>query len=412
MFKLPIFTLLLVFLCSFIQAQQSLSFENDFKLSELDNDAVISFAKKDINGKLMALIKIFNQNKIAEGVSVSIGTVGDAFIEYKPDKNEIWIYVPKGTYRFITFNQKDLGKIQEPYFFPKNIVPEGVESGKVYTVTLLSARLESAKVVEEQNTGFLTIKSNPDKASIIINGGIYNGETGKQTPILSEEIPPGYYKISLRKPNYKNWDTSFTVKFNDKVILNPQLKPNFGSVKIVLEPEINADIYLDEQNLEQKTPNIIKQVGVGKHKIQLTKELYKSYEQDVEIKAGDEKIIKVKLEPTFAKLTISSTPTDAEIFIRKGFVGKGNYAENLNQGSYFIEVKKNNFITQSKVIVIKPQQDITENIVLKPITGGIVVKSDPENADIYIDKEKLENTTPTIINNYRGVLKFKQLIIK
>ncbi|MDP7531104.1 MAG: PEGA domain-containing protein, partial [Candidatus Scalindua sp.] len=113
-----------------------------------------------------------------------------------------------------------------------------------YDVSSKSVKVETDKkksvALELQiNTGSISIKSEPVKARIFLDGK----EVGT-TPDTLLTVTPGRHEVEVRKDRYEVWSESVDVKIGEENTLTPVLQMKAGSIMIDSEPS-NAKIYLD-----------------------------------------------------------------------------------------------------------------------------------------------------------------------
>lgn len=129
-------------------------------------------------------------------------------------------------------------------------------------------------VTADRQTGLLVLVTTPEKVKIDLqeaNGQPVVGKTGLETdtPYLTE-LPVGEYTLQLSRPGYGTMIRSVRIVPGDTCRLAVSLSPGRGSLRI--RSELNqADIYLDNQKLNQVTPATLTGLAVGVHTIRLIK---------------------------------------------------------------------------------------------------------------------------------------------
>ena len=362
---------------------QELAFKDDFKLEENDMDALIHQYKIDQNGNKMAIIKMVNPNK---GFAFDIGSIGDALVEEK--KGETWVYVPQNTKR-ITVNHESLGVLRNYE------IPLEIEAGRVYSVTLISGTINK-EIKEVFNKVFLSIESNPANAEVFFN----KIALPKKTPFKNELYPPGSYSVKISKSLYYDFDTFIDIKPKENLKLFIHLKPKFGFLNIKTIPEINAHIEIDEFEKQETTPTILDKLKSGNHTIKVFKEYYEPITQDFNIKENETTSLQLTLKPLFGILKIYAKPAGAAIFINNTFIGFDSIYKQVNGNQEtFVEIKKTDFKTISKNIFVNNNAIVIDSFTLIKPNGELLVTTDPDDAEIFIDSIKYENRTPTQISN-------------
>lgn len=346
----------------------------------MENDLSARVAKvKDINSELCALIIV---NTPVRGLEFS----GCNVEKTEQKTGAIWVFVSPGV-KFITIMHRDLGQLRNYPF------PEPIKSGYVYEMVLQTAKI--TQTIEESTTEqYLVIKSATPDAKIFVN----NEFLGKQsvTKYLSIFNEHSY---RVEAPLYHTKEGKVKLNSESKTILQVDLDPAYGYLKVNTTPESGAEIEINGKSLHQTTPCTSDKLESGKYTVQAFKPMYKSEPQRVDITDGKTIEITLELIPTFANAEITCQDKDVEIYIDGDFKAKGNFKGQLSEGVHRLEVKKKSHRPFVKSFTVMSGQDIKETIdVLNPINGKLNINSTPFEADIYIDG-KHYGQTPMLISN-------------
>lgn len=107
--------------------------------------------------------------------------------------------------------------------------------------------------------GILNIISSPPGASILLD----NIATGRVTPTTLDRLPMNTtLKITLKKPNFKDYDQTIKLKSEEPESISVNLFSETGSLSLSSEPT-GASIELNGKDLGQKTPYTITNLEVG-----------------------------------------------------------------------------------------------------------------------------------------------------
>ena len=172
----------------------------DMTASSLDGKRI------DRNGEVAALIKIVTPEK---GFIFDGGTLG--IVDTKEETGEIWLWVPRAA-RKITIGHPQLGMIKN-YEYPLSI-----ESERTYEMVLSTDKQEKA-------TGSLEVKSNPNGATIYIDGK----EMGV-TPKLITGISTGNHELRIHKQLFEDYTSSIIIEKGKRIQLHKVLGRE-GAVK-------------------------------------------------------------------------------------------------------------------------------------------------------------------------------------
>ncbi len=174
-----------------------------------------------------------------------------------------------------------------------------------------------------ENTGFLSVQSNPSAADVYVNG-IYSGKT----PLTLSDLHGGKYTVKVVKAGYGVY-TAEDVNVNTgkgaaTASINADLfKDNTAGGLIVYATPAGTSIYLDDQFAGKipKGNNIpleLTQISPGQHTIRLEATGYETVtKKNYDITAGATETLKVELtasapEETTAPTVVETTATAAE----------------------------------------------------------------------------------------------------
>ena len=173
------------------------------------------------------------------------------------------------------------------------------------------------------------------------------------------------------------------------------------TLKIASKPSA-SNVFLDENHAGETPIDIRMWVG-GRHIIEVTKKGYNNFEQGIEMQFGMTKEINVELTPKFlGMLIVKSDPSGADVYIdgqMEGVTPLNLYK--LKKGTINLEIKKKNYSTIKRNLIIKPSLGkIAVDVNLKRIYGGLKVKSTPSGATVFVDGKEM-GVTPLYIDNVR-----------
>lgn len=352
-----------------------------FKLVENDLTAQNPMTKRvdSSSGEPCALIRVQTTEK---GFAFDVGSFGVEHID-ENHVGEIWVYVPYGV-RHLDIRHPKLGSLIGYEF------PVGILKGRTYLMELTTGKVETI-VQETIHKQWVVFNVNPASSRVVL--------AGETLPVDEEGhaerlVPFGKYDYQVTCADY-NTSSGF-VEVNDtehKHELNVRLRPKFGWIEVGdNEGSTGADVYIDNVKVG-RIPFKSGNLSSGKHQVELVKELYKNYKEEIFV--GDSTTVKVapRLEPDFATTTLT-VDADAEIYVEGERKGVRTWTGPLKRDSYNVEVRQKGCRSVSQVIEV----NAVGNQVIKltapvPVFGSLIVTSQPSQATVYVDgKEK--GTTP------------------
>ncbi|MDO9538390.1 MAG: PEGA domain-containing protein [Methanocalculus sp.] len=185
-------------------------------------------------------------------------------------------------------------------------------------IGLISLTLCTIPAAAEQ-TGSITISSSPEAAEVYITN-VFKG----YTPVTIYDLRPGMTRVTLKKPNYQNWDGVVYVIPQQTVTLNPVMVrtgtpfKTYGSLVVTSSPGASVTQngnYVGITDAEGSF--IIAQTDLGVHLITIEKEGYLPFTGTVEITSGKTSGLTADLMPVGAVSpgtvhTVAPLPTAPE----------------------------------------------------------------------------------------------------
>ena len=226
------------------------------------------------------------------------------------------------------------------------------------------------KEIEQQ----LLVELLPDWADILIDSfpteaEIWlNGEKRGITP-QSFELDSGQYSLELRHKDYLPYVKDFFVDANQPIELPvAELFTNPSHLVITsTPPKATVEIAGKEQGITPFTlrlnPNI-------EHTITLSKPGFRSNQQKIFLKPGEQQNISANLEAILGTVVLNIEPQDAEVFINGKFMGSGNVRLSLPSASQRLEIRKSGYQVYEEMISPKPDSPQVLEVSLSRITSA------------------------------------------
>lgn len=216
-----------------------------------------------------------------------------------------------------------------------------INNGDLYkpftqTFTIKQGETTVITPVLESNFAQTTIRTDAD-AEIFID------EQSKGMGTWTGPLKAGQYVVVCRKLNHNDSGMTITVKPDQAETFNvPSPTPITGNVYVRSTPS-GANVYVDGES-KGVTPTLLQGVIIGQHTISLSLQNHKTEQYDVTVKEGETSDINAKLSD-IAKMTIYSTPSNAELIVDGKSVGYTPYTAEMSSGDYNIILKKSRYQT-------------------------------------------------------------------
>ena len=186
-------------------------------------------------------------------------------------------------------------------------------------------------------------------------------------------------------------------------LVEEKINPEF--VKIKTDPAEDVEVFID--NVKKGiTPLKPPQIAPGKHNIKLIKSLYHNLDTNVLVKINTDNDFIFKLKPKFGQLIIKSKGefNDAKMYLDEEEKCRTPCTiEVVRSGNHRIIIKKDLYADYNENFEMTDggikEIELTA-LNMKPIYATINLRTNPTNAEIYINKEKLSSNG--ILTNYKA----------
>ena len=180
---------------------------------------------------------------------------------------------------------------------------------KTYSTNLeVSAGVDQtlASILLEKADGTIALRSTPDGANVTLDGR-YRG----QTPLSIVLAPNQTYALELSKAGFEPFKRSILVRPDEDLILDEDLQPLLGVVRLAVEPA-SSTLFID--GVQQSEANQRLSLTARPHDIRITAPGYADYVATVTPQPGSTKQIVVRLQ-TEAEAAAAAIPTTIETTI-------------------------------------------------------------------------------------------------
>ncbi|MYD46258.1 MAG: SUMF1/EgtB/PvdO family nonheme iron enzyme [Gammaproteobacteria bacterium] len=238
----------------------------------------------------------------------------------------------------------------------------------------------------ERLPGLVHITASPVDATVSLNGAPLG-----QAPI-SHDVPAGPATLLFSAPRYQ----SDTITFDVEGMAREQsqhldLKPNWGDITIPTQPE-GATILVDGKDSGFTTPGPA-EILAGEHEISVKLQGYALWTDLIFVTAGEQRTLDpVQLHPVQGKISIVSTPPSASVTINGKFQGTTPLPDVQVEpnADLQVEVLLAGYHVDKRTISLNPGQETNLTIKLEEETGEVVMITDPEDVEFYIDGKRVQ----------------------
>jgi hypothetical protein len=194
-------------------------------------------------------------------------------------------------------------------------------------------------------------------------------------------------KISTINPNPKD---VLYYKVDEHFDNRTHLAP--GSLQIHSAPA-SAELMINGNKLQAITPYFGEKWNPGKLKVRVEKVRFHDLDTLVTVRSGETTTLSVSLRPKLGGLTVSSTPSGADVFVNQQLQGKTPYYDSLQIGEYLVRVSLYGFAEQVSQVRVNTGYPVRLSYDLKPER---IIADKPVNDKMKIARKKPDRSyTPT-----------------
>jgi len=261
-----------------------------------------------------------------------------------------------------------------------------LESGKQVGITIsLSAR-----------PGKLVVRTKPSGALVLVDG-----EKIGISPV-EKDVSVGSHLVKATLDGFIGAKQAVKVGSMEKSEVVLSLAET-GVLIVRTKPEA-AMIYIDDKQFGV-SPVTARNLSGGKHRVSVRKKGYGETVQVAEVMAGKKTEALVSLNALPGTLVVNTTPSGADIIIDGRKIGRSPLEKKVAAGKYLVKASLDGYFAGESEATIEPGKKTGLSLDLKT-PGYLVVDTDPEGAEIWIDGKKF-GKSPVRIKSRAGRYKIK-----
>jgi len=238
-------------------------------------------------------------------------------------------------------------------------------------------------------SGTLVVNSTPQGAQLYLNGRFVGS-----TPV-TVRVTPGRQDVELRLAGYETYRTSVNVNPGQTVNINATLertRPSTGTLVVNSSPQ-GAQVYVDGRFVGN-TPLSIG-INPGRADIEVRLDGYDTFRTSVVIAPGQTTTINAGLNPSrrTGVLSVSSSPSGADVYIDNQRVGRTPYSVQINEGTYDVRISLSGYTDYRTTVRVERGQETRINAQLVPLRAQLTISANVE-ARVFVDGAELGTVGP------------------
>lgn len=241
-----------------------------------------------------------------------------------------------------------------------------IESGRT-----LDVRLDLQKLAKEYQFSLVT---NPSDATVHIDGKLVG-----RTP-LNVTLEEGTKSISVSKAGYQTYTETFVLNRNiSKSITLTSMVQNY-QLSVITSPS-GADIYVNNAYIGRSPLNVTLEGGTKNLRIERSG--YETYTENFILDRSISKSITLTPQVKEYRLSVTSSPSNALVYINGTYQGRTPLTLTLREGSYAIRVTADGYEDFSTNVTLASDRQVSATLYAKK--ARLTIETEPTNASVFVD---------------------------
>ncbi|MBP7563302.1 MAG: PEGA domain-containing protein [Candidatus Cloacimonetes bacterium] len=349
--------------------------------------------RRNINDELCALIKIST-------ALTNLNFPDRDITDVVQKEGEVWLYVTAGK-KYLSITKSGFAKFEYS-------IPIRMESGRVYKIKLE----QKAKGFDNllKDTYNLSFSFNENDVFIIQNNDTQIKAMGNSARF---KLAKGKYTFKFAKKGFKDItkEINLTKDHYEEISMeagNSNTRFKLPALVIINAQPAQADIYIDNQRIGL-TP-FQGEILAGDHQLMIQHPLYETYAANFKVEEGQSLTLpEIKLISKFAFLTLTSNPSQADVFVDDKLLGKTPLTDKeIPSDSKQLKLVYPLYKDYLETLTLKDQDKKSINAMMEQNYGEISISSKPEEgAAVYLNNEKIGETPISKLKLIPGIYSFR-----
>lgn len=232
-------------------------------------------------------------------------------------------------------------------------------------------RIDLQKLVSNYQ---LSIATNPSSADVYID----NRYVGRSP--LNLTLEEGTKSLRIERSGYETYYETFVLDRSlSKNITLKAIVTNY-QLSLITNPS-SADVYIDNTYMGRSPLNLT--LSEGTKNLRIEKSGYETYYETLLLDRSISKSITLSPQIKTYKLSISSSPSNARVYINGTYEGMTPIALTLKEGTYTVQLTLDGYEDFVTSVNLDRDRQVTATLYSKK--ARLSIETDPSNATIYVD---------------------------
>nr|HPM02558.1 PEGA domain-containing protein [Candidatus Cloacimonadota bacterium] len=349
--------------------------------------------RRNINDELCALIKIST-------ALTNLNFPDRDITDVVQKEGEVWLYVSAGK-KYLSITKSGFARFEYS-------IPIRMESGRVYKIKL-----------EQKIKGFDNLLKDTYNLSLSFNESdvIIIQENGTQIKTLGSsarfKLAKGKYSFKFAKKGFKDItkEINLTKDHYEYISMeagNSNTRFKLPALVVIITQPANAEIFIDNQRIGLSP--FQGEILAGDHQLIVQHPLYETYVANFKVEEGQSLTLpSIKLNTKFAILSLTSNPSQSEVFVDDKLLGKTPLTDKeIPSDSKQLKLVYPLYKDYIETLALKDQERKNINAIMEQNYGEISISSKPEEgAAVYLNNEKIGETPISKHKLIPGIYSFR-----
>ena len=240
-------------------------------------------------------------------------------------------------------------------------------------------RVMQHSVILEPLKGILLLQSDPEGADIVIDGA----SIGTTPRLITHLDAKDRHRITLNLAGYCQRVLDVHFEGRKPQVRMEKMMLDSGIVKVESDPA-GAEVFVNGVS-RGVTPIEVRDVPKGRATIRVSLAGYEPEQRELSIKAGDEQTLALALKGKPGKLTLSSVPEGARLYIDGEFKGMSFVSEKVKAGEHVVRAELKGYGTKEETVTVNNDETVNREFRLENQMGRLEVRSSPAGAQVVFD---------------------------